>query len=177
MIAVISALMHTSFVIPATDSTPAFRGSVIVDITDRQRAEDALRRSEAYLNEVFLTLPDGVAIVGRDYRYERVNPVYEDRTGLSCEQIVGMHVADINGVGAFNETIKPKLDRCFAGEHVSYGRWSTRFTPGERYHAITYSPLFVSGPVISCSTARSCRCATALCCRSHTFRGGWDGRN
>jgi len=134
----------TSFVIPATDGTPAFRGSVIVDITDRQRAEDALRRSEAYLNEVFLTLPDGVAIIGRDYRYERVNPVYEDRTGLSCEQIVGMHVADINGVEAFNETIKPELDRCFAGEHVSYGRWSTRFAPGQRYHAITYAPIFVS---------------------------------
>jgi PAS domain S-box-containing protein len=134
----------TAFVVPATDSTPAFRGAVIVDITDRKRAEDALRRSEAYLNKVFETIPDGVAIIGRDYRYERVNPVYEDRTGLSCDQIVGMHIADINGVEAFNETIKPELDRCFAGEHVSYGRWSTRFAPGKRYHAITYAPLFVS---------------------------------
>jgi PAS domain S-box-containing protein len=89
-------------------------------------------------------MPDGVAIIERDYQYERVNPVYEDRTGLSCEQIVGMHIADINGVQAFNETIKPELDRCFAGEHVSYGRWSTRFAPGERYHAITYAPLFVN---------------------------------
>jgi PAS domain S-box-containing protein len=132
--------------VPATDSTPAFLAVMAVDTTDRKRAEDALRRSETYLNEVFLTLPDGVAIIGRDYRYQRVNPVYEDRTGLSCEQIVGMHVADINGVEAFNETIKPELDRSFAGEHVSYGRWSTRFAPGERYHAITYSPLFVSGP-------------------------------
>jgi PAS domain S-box-containing protein len=132
--------------VPATDTTPAFLAVMAVDTTDRKRAEDALRRSETYLNEVFLTLPDGVAIIGRDYRYQRVNPVYEDRTGLSCEQIVGMHVADINGVEAFNETIKPELDRSFAGEHVSYGRWSTRFAPGERYHAITYSPLFVSGP-------------------------------
>jgi PAS domain S-box-containing protein len=134
----------SSFAVPATDSTPAFLGAVIVDITDRKRAEDALRRSEAYLNKVFETMPDGVAIIGRDYRYERVNPVYEDRTGLSCEQIVGMHIADINGVEAFNEVIKPQLDRCFAGEHVSYARWSTRFAPGERYHSITYAPLFVS---------------------------------
>jgi len=130
--------------VPATDTTPAFLAVMAVDITDRKRAEDALRRSEAYLSEVFLTLPDGVAIIGRDYRYQRVNPVYEDRTGLSCEQIVGLHVADINGVEAFNETIKPELDRCFAGERVSYGRWSTRFSPGKRYHAITYAPLFVS---------------------------------
>jgi PAS domain S-box-containing protein len=130
--------------VPATDTTPAFLAVMAVDITDRKRTEDALRRSEAYLSEVFLTMPDGVAIIGRDYRYERVNPVYERRTGLTCEQIVGMHVADINGVEAFNETIKPELDRCFAGEHVSYGRWSTGFAPGQRYHAITYAPLFVS---------------------------------
>jgi len=136
----------TAFVVPATDSTPAFLGAVVADITDRQRAEDALRRSEAYLNEVFVTLPDGVAIIGGDYRYQRVNPVYERRTGLSCEQIVGMHVADIMGVEAFNETIKPELDRCLAGGHVSYGDWFTYTVSGRRYLAVTYSPLFVSGP-------------------------------
>ena len=136
----------TAFVVPATDTTPAFLGAVVADITDRQRAEDALRRSEAYLNEVFVTLPDGVAIIGGDYRYQRVNPVYERRTGLSCEQIVGMHVADIMGVEAFNETIKPELDRCLAGGHVSYGDWFTYTVSGRRYLAVTYSPLFVSGP-------------------------------
>jgi PAS domain S-box-containing protein len=39
----------TSFVIPATDSTPAFRGVVIVDITDRKRAEEALQQAQADL--------------------------------------------------------------------------------------------------------------------------------
>src|SRR5215472_10147320 len=136
----------TAFVLPATDSRPAFLGAVVADITDRQRAEDALRRSEAYLNEVFVTLPDGVAIIGGDYRYQRVNPVYERRTGFSCEQIVGMHVTDIMGVEAFNETIKPELDRCFAGGHVSYGDWFIYTVSGRRYLAVTYSPLFVSGP-------------------------------
>jgi PAS domain S-box-containing protein len=47
----------TSFVIPATDSTPAFRGAVIVDITDRKRAEAALQQAQddlARLNRVML---------------------------------------------------------------------------------------------------------------------------
>ncbi len=47
----------TSFVIPATDSTPAFRGAVIVDITDRIRAEEALQQAQAdlaRLNRVML---------------------------------------------------------------------------------------------------------------------------
>ena len=47
----------TSFVIPATDSTPAFRDTVIVDITDRKRAEAALQQAQAdlaRLNRVML---------------------------------------------------------------------------------------------------------------------------
>ena len=41
-----------SFVIPATDSTPAFRGTVIVDITDRKLAEAALQQAEADLERL-----------------------------------------------------------------------------------------------------------------------------
>jgi PAS domain S-box-containing protein len=47
----------TSFVVPATDSTPAFRGAVIVDISDRKRAEAALQQAQAdlaRLNRVML---------------------------------------------------------------------------------------------------------------------------
>jgi PAS domain S-box-containing protein len=39
----------TSFVVPATDSTPAFRGAVVVDISDRKRAEEALQQAQADL--------------------------------------------------------------------------------------------------------------------------------
>jgi PAS domain S-box-containing protein len=42
----------TSFVVPATDSTPAFRGAVIVDITDRKRAEAALQQAQADLERL-----------------------------------------------------------------------------------------------------------------------------
>ncbi|HYZ40900.1 MAG TPA: PAS domain S-box protein, partial [Stellaceae bacterium] len=47
----------TAFVVPATYSTPAFRGAVIVDITDRKRAEEALQQAQAdlaRLNRVML---------------------------------------------------------------------------------------------------------------------------
>jgi PAS domain S-box-containing protein len=47
----------TSFVVPATDSTPAFRGAVIVDIGDRKRAEEDLQQAQAdlaRLNRVML---------------------------------------------------------------------------------------------------------------------------
>jgi PAS domain S-box-containing protein len=132
--------------IPATENTPAFLAAVVVDITDRKRAEEAVRRSEAYLTEIFETLPDGLAIVDKVYRYQRVNSAYEGRTGLRPEQIVGMHVADINGVEVFNEAIRPELDRCFTGEHVAYGQWFNYPRSGRRYLAVTYSPIFIDDP-------------------------------
>ena len=103
------------------------------DITKRKRAE--------YLaGHVFETSPDAIYIVGRDYRYRRVNPVFARRWKLPAEEIVGMGMADLAGKEPFEETYKPNLDRCFAGEEVSFGGWFP--TPGgRRYLAATYSPL------------------------------------
>jgi len=41
-----------SFVVPATDGTPAFLGAVAVDITDRRRAEEALQPAQADLERL-----------------------------------------------------------------------------------------------------------------------------
>jgi len=103
------------------------------DITKRKRAE--------YLTgHVFETSPDAIYIVGRDYRYRRVNPVFARRWRLPAEEIVGMRMADLAGKEPFEETYKPNLDRCFAGEEASFGGWLP--TPGgRRYLAATYSPL------------------------------------
>ena len=106
------------------------------DITERKRAE--------YLTgQVFESLPDGVAIIGRDYRYQQVNPAYEQQWGgprMSAERIVGMHVADVVGMEVFEQTAKPYLDRCFDGEEGSYAGWFSNAL-GQRYVAGTCSPL------------------------------------
>jgi PAS domain S-box-containing protein len=103
------------------------------DITERKRAE--------YLTgHVFESSPDSISIIGRDYRFQRVNPVYEQFWGMPAERIVGMHVADLVGREVFEQRGKPNLDRCFAGEEVSFAEWFA--TPrGRKYRAISYSPL------------------------------------
>jgi PAS domain S-box-containing protein len=103
------------------------------DITERRRAE--------YLTgQMFESSPDGISVVGTDYRYQRVNPVYERNWGMPAERIVGKHVADLLGTSVFEQTIKPYLDRCFEGEEVSYAEWFTN-SLSRRYLVVSYSPL------------------------------------
>jgi len=105
----------------------------ITDITERKRAE--------YLTgQVFESSPDRVSIVGRDYRYQRVNPVFERFWGVPAEKAVGMRVADLLDTEAFEEKVRPSLDRCFAGEDVSYAEWFATAL-GRRYMAVSYVPL------------------------------------
>jgi PAS domain S-box-containing protein len=106
---------------------------VCEDITDRKRAE--------YLAEhVFETIPDIASIIGRDYRYRRVNPAHERFWRMSGKEIIGRHARDIIGGEPFEQLAKPHLDRCFAGEEVSFSEWID--SPiGRRYWVASYSPL------------------------------------
>jgi PAS domain S-box-containing protein len=105
----------------------------VMDITDRKRAE--------YLTgQVFERSPDDVFIIARDFRYQRVNPVYERHWRKPAENIVGMHVADLLGMESF-EQMRPYLDRCFEGEEVSHAGWLTFGSRARRYVAVSCSPL------------------------------------
>src|SRR6266436_7177820 len=114
---------------------------VLVHETDRDITER--KRAEYLTGQVFESLPDGVAIIGRDYRYQQVNPAYEQQWGgprMSAERVVGMHVADVVGMDVFEQTAKPHLDRCCDGEEGSYAGWFSNAL-GQRYVAGTCSHL------------------------------------
>jgi PAS domain S-box-containing protein len=107
------------------------------DITERRGAE--------YLTKhVFETLPDGVCVIGRDFRYQRVNSLYERLFQMPAEKMVGMHVVERAGVKMFEQTLKPRLERCFGGEQASYAEWVDGVA-GHRYLSMTYSPLRSTG--------------------------------
>ena len=98
------------------------------------------KRTEYFIAQVFHRSPDGVSIVGRDYHYQRVNPIYERNWDMPADRIVGKHVAELLGAAVFEQTVKPYLDRCFEGEEVSFADWFTN-SAGRSYLAVTYSPL------------------------------------
>jgi PAS domain S-box-containing protein len=105
----------------------------LTDITERKRAEYLTR-------QVFESTPDGVYVIGRDYRFQRVNPVYGQLWGMPAQRIVGMHIGELLRGDMFEQTIKPHLDRCFAGEDVSFAGWFV-YPLGRRFMAVSYSPL------------------------------------
>jgi len=127
----LTVLFTLTFPAPATRMDRVL--VTFTDITQRKRAE--------YLaGHVFETSPDAIYIVGKDYRYQRVNPAFVRRWRKPAETIVGMSVDELAGREPFDKTYKPNLDRCFAGEEVNFVGWFP--TPaGRQYLAATYSPL------------------------------------
>ncbi|MDB5419523.1 MAG: hypothetical protein JWP50_2942 [Phenylobacterium sp.] len=104
------------------------------DVTERKQAE--------YLTgQVFESSPDWLCIIGPDYRYQRVNPVYARVWGMPAETIIGKHVVDVIGTKRFEGPVKRALERCFAGEEVNLSGWVPD-APGRRlYLIVSYLPL------------------------------------
>ncbi|MDV3347301.1 PAS domain S-box protein [Leptothoe sp. LEGE 181152] len=131
---------------------PDYFIEVIEDITARKQTEEMLRLYE----RAVCTTPDHMSFVDCDYIYSMVNDAYAQKFGKSKAEIIGHSVAELLGEGVFLQTIKPNLDRTFAGETVHYQ--SLFSLPDERqqqqYLDVTYAPYHevdgtITGAVVS----------------------------
>ena len=64
------------------------------DITERKRAEDALRESEQRMRLIFDQAPVGAVMVGIDRRFVRVNDAFARFLGYEPEELVGRYMPD-----------------------------------------------------------------------------------
>jgi len=82
--------------ISGADGKPEYLLSVLEDVTERKRAEDDRRSTQAFLDTVVDNVPVTILVKGaRDFRYILVNRAAEDFYGLTREQIVGKTPAEV----------------------------------------------------------------------------------
>jgi PAS domain S-box-containing protein len=78
---------------PMRDAAGKVIGAVLVfrDVTEKRRAEEALRRAKEDWEETFNTVPDCVAILDTEHRIVRANQSMARRLNLTPEECVGAH--------------------------------------------------------------------------------------
>ncbi len=123
---------------PILDAEGRFRGAfgMSTDITARKQAEEDL----SVFRQMVASAQDAMCLVGRDYAYRIANQAYLQEVGLKPDTIMGKTVADVLGKPLFENVIQARLDRCLAGEAVSYSDWFDYPAQSRRYMQITLSP-------------------------------------
>jgi PAS domain S-box-containing protein len=93
--------------------------AMLSDMTERRRALEALRASEAQLSLITHALPVFILHCDTQFRYRFVNAAYAARFGLQPAALVGRRVPEFLGPEVW-EVVKDKLTRVLRGEFVQY---------------------------------------------------------
>src|SRR6516165_6269740 len=107
------------FRVPATGDSPAFVTAMVVDITERKRAEESLRASEARWRSIFEHSVVGIGTTDRDRRYLSANPALQSMLGYSEEELRGLTLAEVTHPDDRNATDRG-LDAVWERRQESY---------------------------------------------------------
>ncbi len=105
---------------------------------------DQFRRRTDRLQE-FQRAVEGVQemifVIDRDYRHVIANPMFLRYTGRKSENLLGRTVSEVAGPEVFQHILKPRIDRCFAGEVVQFEFSRTYPHMGPRDLFVWFHPL------------------------------------
>ncbi|MGA8018790.1 MAG: PAS domain S-box protein [Desulfobacterales bacterium] len=107
------------------------------DITDRKQAEETLRRYE----KIVATSKDLMALIDSDGIFQAVSDSYLKAHRKTRSEIIGSSIQDLVGRERFKTDIKPRFDRCLAGEEVAFRLWFDFEGMGNRFMEAAYSPF------------------------------------
>jgi diguanylate cyclase (GGDEF)-like protein/PAS domain S-box-containing protein len=94
---------------------PLYVISVVEDITERKKAEEALRASEQMLAATFSQVGVGIFVTSLDARYLQVNDKYCAMLGYSRDELLCMSISDVNIESALDEVLANRA-RMLSGE-------------------------------------------------------------
>src|SRR5437867_3161714 len=110
---------------------------MVVDVTERRKAEDKLREYERAVE----ASEEMIAVVDREYRYLIANRQFLKMRKMTGEQVVGRFAHEVLNEGVFEAAVKAKLDERFQGKVVRYEMKYTYPELGERDLLVSYFPI------------------------------------
>jgi diguanylate cyclase (GGDEF)-like protein/PAS domain S-box-containing protein len=108
------------------------------DITERARAEKALRDNEEKYRSLVQFTEDPVYLVNKDQHYLFMNEKYLSRIGMPLNHVVGRHYAEFHSSEESKEFSEHVAQVCRTGRFVQYEHRSRR---DGRYFLRTLSPV------------------------------------
>jgi PAS domain S-box-containing protein len=104
------------------------------DITERKRAEAALRASEEQYRAIFNASADALLLRDAEHRAIEVNPAYLDLSGYSRDEVLGATRVLTQSDALLQREYRQQHDRALAGETLRFEVQATR-KDGTRFHA------------------------------------------
>ncbi|WP_067561520.1 EAL domain-containing protein [Halofilum ochraceum] len=123
----------------ASGNTVALTGT-IQDITEWHKVEQRLRQ----YHHLIESGSDLFCVIDSSHHYVLANDGYAALYGLTRESIEGLHLLDILSREFYDREVVPRLDRCLAGESLSFEGDRTYAHLGTRHFLIRYFPITAS---------------------------------
>jgi len=95
---------------PPENHKPARLIGSATDITERKNYEEALRKSEEKFRNIFETSGIGMAILGPEGQFTKVNSAFCEIMGCNDEEILGTNFRDITHPGDLEKSVKLTKD-------------------------------------------------------------------
>jgi PAS domain S-box-containing protein len=132
--------------IPPENNKPARLIGSATDITERKNYEEALRKSEEKFRNIFETSGIGMAILGPDGQFTKVNGAFCEIMGYNDEEIIGTNFRDITHPGDLEKSVELTKEM-LKNESLESGALEKRYfhKNGEMVWALTTLSLIRDG--------------------------------